>query len=256
MRRENEAGFTYNGQHYTGYEATQRQRALERAIRKQRRRILVDEASGDAQRLQDDQIRLVRLEEEYRLFSKAAGLRTQQERLEVVGYNWKQASAAEKEYQDIANQANSMYDTGSEAGNIAVWRRDKPIREEIGGSKYPLTVLQGRQDKHIQETKAYAQYQENLKKKGEYGPSYLTIDADAIKTLVDQYHGKGILLRDKAGNWRGIERITMHPDPVGVAVNNITGAEAVTTTFTIRYSQDGVHIVPDYPSRKGDKARK
>ncbi len=104
MRRENEAGFTYNGQHYTGYEATQRQRALERAIRKQRRRILVDEASGDAQRLQDDQIRLVRLEEEYRRFSKAAGLRTQQERLEEVGFAWKEATesqtAAESYYSE------------------------------------------------------------------------------------------------------------------------------------------------------------
>lgn len=30
---------------------------------------------------------------------------------------------------------------------------------------------------------------------------------------------------------------------------------AETTTFTIRYSKKGLHIVPDYPSRKGDKAK-
>lgn len=149
-----------------------------------------------------------------------------------------------------------MYDIGSEAANIAAWQRDKPIREEIGSDKYPLTILRGRQEKHIRGTKAYAQYQENLKKKGEYGPSYLTVDNDAIKALVDQYHGKGILLRDSAGNWRKIERVTIHPTAIGVSVNNLTGVEAETTTFTIRYSKNGVHVVPDYPSRKGEKTKK
>ncbi len=208
------------------------------------------------EKLETDQIKLQLLQQDYKAFSKAAGLRTQHERLEKVGFAWKEATEAKNTYQSIAKKANSMYDTGSEAGNIAAWQRDKAIRAEIGSDQYPLTILQGKQDKHIQGTREYVQYQENLKKKSEYGPSYLTVDGDAVKTLVDQYHGKGILLRDKAGNWRKIERITVHPDPVGVSVNNITGAEAITTTFTIRYSKDGVHIVPDYPSRKGDKAKK
>ena len=256
MRQKNETGISFRGKHYTGYEATQRQRRLERAIRAQKRKILIDKATGDAEKLETDQIKLQLLQQDYKAFSKAAGLRTQHERLEKVGFAWKEATEAKNTYQSIAKQANSMYDTGSEAGNIAAWQRDKPIRAAIGSDQYPLTILQGKQDKHIQGTRAYVQYQENLKKKGEYGPSYLTVDRDALKTLVDQYHGKGILLRDKAGNWRKIERITVHPDPVGVSVNNLTGAEAITTTFTIRYSKDGVHIVPDYPSRKGDKAKK
>lgn len=256
MRQKNEKGISFRGKHYTGYEATQRQRRLERAIRAQKRKILIDKATGDSEKLETDQIKLQLLQQDYKAFSKAAGLRTQHERLEKVGFAWKEATEAKNTYQSIAKQANSMYDTGSEAGNIAAWQRDKAIRAEIGSDQYPLTILQGKQDKHIQGTREYAQYQENLKKKSEYGPSYLTVDGDAVKTLVDQYHGKGILLRDKAGNWRKIERITVHPDPVGVSVNNLTGAEAITTTFTIRYSKDGVHIVPDYPSRKGDKAKK
>ena len=35
MRQKNEAGISFRGKHYTGYEATQRQRWLERAIRAQ-----------------------------------------------------------------------------------------------------------------------------------------------------------------------------------------------------------------------------
>lgn len=91
MRQANEDGITYNGKHYTGYEATQRQRRLEAAMRKQKRRILVDEAAGDADKLQADQIRLQLQRQEYARFSKAAGLRTQGERAEVAKFSWKQA---------------------------------------------------------------------------------------------------------------------------------------------------------------------
>ena len=94
-----------------------------------------------------------------------------------------------------------------------------------------------------------------MAKKGQFGPSRITIDEDAVEQLVQRYHGTGILLKDKNGRWRGIERITVHPDKIGIATNNLTGVEADTTVFTIRYSKDGYHIVPDYPSRKGEKAK-
>lgn len=96
FREDNAAGIDYQGRHYTGYEATQMQRKVERTIRAQRRRVLVDEARGDKERLQTDQIRLRRLDEEYKRFSKAANLRTQQERLEVSGFGPKQAVVAQR----------------------------------------------------------------------------------------------------------------------------------------------------------------
>lgn len=105
LREDNEKGITYNGRHYTAYEATQRQRTLEATIRRQRRKILIDEATGDKEKLLPDQIKLQMLNQEYARFSKAAGLRTQQERMEVVGYNWKQETAAEKAYKiDLENR--------------------------------------------------------------------------------------------------------------------------------------------------------
>ena len=98
MRQKNEEGVTYQGKHYTGYEATQRQRRLEASIRRQKRRILVDEAAGDAEKLQADQIKLQILRQEYSRFSKVAGLRTQLERAEVAKFGWKQAGEAEKTF--------------------------------------------------------------------------------------------------------------------------------------------------------------
>lgn len=94
MRQKNEAGISFRGKHYTGYEATQRQRRLERAIRAQKRKILIDKATGDAEKLETDQIKLQLLQQDYKAFSKAAGLRTQHERLEKVGFGWKEATEA------------------------------------------------------------------------------------------------------------------------------------------------------------------
>ena len=96
MRKKNEDGITFRGKHYTGYQATQHQRALERAIRAQKRKILIDKATGDAEKLETDQIKLQLLQQDYKAFSKAAGLRTQHERLEKVGFAWKEATEAKR----------------------------------------------------------------------------------------------------------------------------------------------------------------
>lgn len=110
MRQENEAGVTFDGKHYTLYEATQRQRKIERSIRNQKRKILIDEKLGDQGKLETDQIRLVRLRQEYGRFSKGVGLRTQYERAEVAGFTWKHGKAAEdtvRAYQNAARMAQA-----------------------------------------------------------------------------------------------------------------------------------------------------
>lgn len=84
FREDNAKGVIYEGRHYTGYEATQKQRQLERAIWAQKNRILIAEAAGDAERLQTAQIRLRMLERHYREFSRAAGLRTRTQRAQVL----------------------------------------------------------------------------------------------------------------------------------------------------------------------------
>lgn len=96
MRQKNETGISFRGKHYTGYEATQRQRRLERAIRAQKRKILIDKATGDSEKLETDQIKLQLLQQDYKAFSKSAGLRTQHERLEKVGFGWKEATESRK----------------------------------------------------------------------------------------------------------------------------------------------------------------
>lgn len=98
MREDNARGVTYEGRHYTGYEATQKQRQVECAIRAQKRRVMVSEATGDTEKLTVDRIRLQRLNQEYARFSVATGQKTQRERAQVAGFGRGQAARAQAAY--------------------------------------------------------------------------------------------------------------------------------------------------------------
>lgn len=84
FRTDNEKGVTVDGVHYTGYQATQMQRSLERAIRAQKRKAMADEAAGDQEKLAQDKTKLAILHQRYKEFSDAAKLQTQYERTEVA----------------------------------------------------------------------------------------------------------------------------------------------------------------------------
>lgn len=112
FRQENEKGINYEGQHFTLYEATQRQRELERAVRKRKRKILIDKAAGDEERLAIDQTRLVVLGGEYARFSRAAGLKMQRERMDVAGFGGKEARDAEKKMRESKKSLANTQESG------------------------------------------------------------------------------------------------------------------------------------------------
>lgn len=256
FRADNEKGVTYEGRHYSLYEATQQQRKLERAIRREKNRILVADAAEDGERGLASRTRLRLLNQEYGRFSKATGLRTQPERAQVAGFGRGQAARSAAEYKRLAKLADSMYDTGSQQANIMAYLRDLPLREKIRSAQTVATIEPGQFRKHVPGTLEYNQYVAKLARDGRYGPSRLTITKDEAQALIDKYRGTGILPRGKDGRWLNQEWITGHWGEVGIAVNDRTGAEAVTKAFKIHYGKNGTHIVPDYPSREGMKGPK
>lgn len=78
--------FEYEGRTYTAYEATQKQRSIERSIRKQKRLKMAYEAAGLKEDAASANIKLRRLNEKYKEFSKAAGLPEQRDRIKAL-YN-------------------------------------------------------------------------------------------------------------------------------------------------------------------------
>ena len=77
----------YNGKTLTYYECTQKQRAMETAMRKTKREIIAAKASGDDDMFTAKSIRLRRQKEEYAKFSDKAGLLMQNERTQVYGFD-------------------------------------------------------------------------------------------------------------------------------------------------------------------------
>ena len=86
MRRESLSKVEYEGKTYTKYEATQVQRKLETAIRKQKDRQIVARASGDKEEVGKAQQKISQLTNKYNDFSKKAGLDTYKNRMSVSGY--------------------------------------------------------------------------------------------------------------------------------------------------------------------------
>lgn len=75
--------FEYEGRTYTMYEATQKQRAIERTARKLKTLKASYEYNGQTEKAMSTNIRLRRVNAKYREFSKAAGLPEQPERMKA-----------------------------------------------------------------------------------------------------------------------------------------------------------------------------
>ena len=168
--------------------ATQMQRKIERSMRTQKRRILVDEAAGDKEKLQTDQIRLRRLSEEYKRFSKAAGLRTQNERAQVSGFGRGQAARA----------AGAIRKMGPE--NIRLYELDISRRTTLRAN--PNLALPNAENAVLQEEK-FTKYLFNPDNqrgwaKGVAFQKRLGYDADSWSELRDEIRSRAPLFPVKA----------------------------------------------------------
>lgn len=88
MNEEENTPKEYNGRQYTAYEAQQRQRRLETAMRADRQQIeLLTQGGADYDTITGAKVRYFQRQDEYVKFSKAMGLPEQWERITVDGKN-------------------------------------------------------------------------------------------------------------------------------------------------------------------------
>lgn len=76
--------FEYQDRTYTAYEATQKQRMIERTVRKLKRERAAFEKAGLTEDAQDINVRIRRLNKAYKDFTKTAGLPEQKDRMKVL----------------------------------------------------------------------------------------------------------------------------------------------------------------------------
>ena len=123
------------------------------------------------------------------------------------------------------------------------------IREKIIPEQNREKIA-SRQEIHRQGTQMYEARKKSLEEKGQFGPSYITVSDEEVLQLVKEYSGTGRIKYDRKGNWDSQEIITVNDKTVGIVIDNRNGNSAETPVFKIHYAKDGVHIVPDYPSKK------
>lgn len=265
LREYEEKSVSYQGEKVSYYDATQKQRGMEREIRASKRELA---ALDEAAKATDDPVLQAQLENDFAVasvtlkrreaalkdFLGQTGLQRDSARVQVMGFGRSPAARAVAEHKRIARLANSMYDISTEEANINAYLRDLPLRKKIQSAQTVTTIEPGQFRKHVPGTLEYNQYVAKLERLGQFGPSRLSITQDEAQALIEHYKGTGILERRK-GIWRGTEIITVHPEEIGVVVDNRSGKEAATTVFKIHYGPRGTHIVPDYPSKKGAKGR-
>ena len=130
-------GCTFEGREYTAYQATQKQRMIERTIRKLKRENLAFEKAGLKEDAIDTSVRIRSLDAKYKAFSKAANLPQQRERLRVLEFGKNDAvkvnKNAEQYYQKWSKEigANTSIKTLAKYYNVKY--NDSPRYELLKG---------------------------------------------------------------------------------------------------------------------------
>lgn len=196
------------------YEAEQKQRALERKIRKWKR----FEAGT--------------LDEENKLISNNKVKKLQSS----LRKHLKNNKEFRKNYdREKARAGLNINDSSIEAEVLkekVLNAKIKEIREYIR-SKQPLKIEIGKQGKHILGHNNYIE-----------GRSYLTISLEEAQELINKYAGTGEIKFTLKGEWDKKETITIDKE-IGVNVSMLDGLETKTNSFKIHYSKKGTHIVPN-----------
>ena len=127
---------TVNGRTYTYYEAEQRQREMERTIRKTKREIIAAEASGDNDQFTAKSVLLRRQREQYSEFSKAAGLLTRNERTQVAEFGRSAGSKSSWAARKAKASSKNSLTSGGKGGMIN--RRQLAQATEFNIKKYNI----------------------------------------------------------------------------------------------------------------------
>mgnify|MGYP001851627044 CR=1 FL=1 len=205
----------YGGKQYTRYEIRQMQRALERQVRKAKRRFLAEEAAGVDTTRASVQLRDAR--RALNQFIQDTGGKLSAARTDVPGFGANEARSTNR----LVKQAEAEYT-----------KKKEEALQTIRSPDTPKTLNRGNQLKHIRE-----------EGRDIGNRSFLYGTLDDAQQLVNQYSGTGEPKLDGKGNWVHKEHVTVDR-LIGEVVDPDTGEATPTHRFAIHYGKRGTHIVP------------
>lgn len=227
--------FEYNGKTYTYYEATQRQRAMERSMRKTKREILAADATDDKDRFTEKSVLLRRQKEEYGRFSKAAGLSLRNERAQVGGFGHSQASRSAAEYKKMLTLGN---------GDATIGLKVNSFRNALASGSVNTSVDTKNQSKHVNGKVWKNQVKQAVQSGGKVTPRSILAKGLDPQDLINRYAGTGDHYEFRGNNKYPDEFITL-PFEAGRTYNKKTGKYEATNRVQIKYDENkGAHIFP------------
>jgi hypothetical protein len=155
---------------------------------------------------------------------------------------WVKKLGEENMPEDIDKFVDIKYNDIKEYQKLKISVSDVEIKAKFGTKEYPLVIHQDRQGKHIKGHKNFIE-----------DNSYLVVNSVEegqlfAQKLVDNYSGKGNLLRDRKGRWNNQEEIEI--DIIVGYVLNKENQWIKTNKIKFHYSKNGVHIVPTLRGKK------
>ena len=227
--------FEYNGKTYTYYEATQRQRAMERSMRKTKREILAADATDDKDRFAEKSVLLRRQKEEYGRFSKAAGLSVRNERAQVGGFGHSQAGRSAAEYKKMLTLGN---------GDATIGLKVNSFRNALASGSVNTSVDTKNQPKHVNGKVWKNQVKQAVQSGGKVTPRSILAKGLDPQDLINRYAGTGDHYEFRGNNKYPDEFITL-PFEAGRTYNKKTGKYEATNRVQIKYDENkGAHIFP------------
>ena len=227
--------FEYNGKTYTYYEATQRQRAMERSMRKTKREILAADATDDKDSFAEKSVLLRRQKEEYGRFSKAAGLSVRNERAQVGGFGHSQAGRSTAEYKKMLTLGN---------GDATIGLKVNSFRNALASGSVNTSVDTKNQPKHVSGKVWKNQVKQAVQSGGKVTPRSILAKGLDPQDLINRYAGTGDGYTFRPNQKYPDEFITL-PFVVGRTYDNSTGKYIETHRLQIKYNdKNGAHVFP------------
>lgn len=238
--------FEYEGKTYTYYEATQRQRYMERSMRKTKRELLAADATGDKDRFTEKSVLLRRQKDEYGKFSKEAGLLTQNERTQVGRFGHSQAGKAVWAGKKTAQNSGGNIPPVSSSPSDSPAQRTFRTKSEL--EKMSLTQLRA-------ETKELAK---EYYSSGKSGISFGNSDTDKAAEMLSRGAGKNALIKDYMSLKKRVSELDKSAESGIMKERNISTAERAMANGLRRSShiklteEDKQHLLQEISAIKAD----
>lgn len=225
--------FTFEGETYTKYEASQLQRKIEAAVRNQKDLATIAQAAGHDDLRREAQEKINLLTGKYARLSEAAGLPTKMERMRAAGFRSVKAETV---------------DNSGKSGIIKteVLKRipqvsSSTITRKIEVGEYGTKLSKQQYQKHIEGTPQYNQYLSTRRAKGGNPQSIITISKQEVQEIILTKSGTGIVRVSRNGTPKPQEDITCDKI-IGKYYGG--GKYHNTNKATIHYGKQKSHIVP------------